>query len=174
MFALVCSYQLFLKNLKRDLILHASGVIITHPFQVISIRMMAQFVGRESIYRWGDNWQLSHWLFDELLIEWNYQLNGHFISDIFYELQLNLVIDQGDFRSRRIARIFLRINTEISLWFDMHCVNQYNMLSCQQILYQWTRESHLFCWIHSICLCKLLVSNSSGINLHGCDWFKVH
>lgn len=46
-----CSTARFLKNLKRDLILHASGVIITHPFQVISIRMMAQFVGRETIYK---------------------------------------------------------------------------------------------------------------------------
>lgn len=45
------SYDRFLKGLKRDLILHASGIIITHPFQVISIRMMAQFVGRETIYK---------------------------------------------------------------------------------------------------------------------------
>ncbi|XP_055322263.1 mitochondrial carrier homolog 2 [Sitodiplosis mosellana] len=45
------SYERFLKSLKRDLILHASGIIITHPFQVISIRMMAQFVGRETIYK---------------------------------------------------------------------------------------------------------------------------
>jgi len=45
------SYARFERNLKRDLILHASGIIITHPFQVISIRMMAQFVGKETIYR---------------------------------------------------------------------------------------------------------------------------
>lgn len=44
------SYARFIKSLKRDLVLHASGIIITHPFQVISIRMMAQFVGRETIY----------------------------------------------------------------------------------------------------------------------------
>lgn len=45
------SYERFLKSLKRDVVLHASGIIITHPFQVISIRMMAQFVGRETIYK---------------------------------------------------------------------------------------------------------------------------
>jgi len=31
-------------------ILCASGVIIAHPFHVISVRMMAQFVGQEQIY----------------------------------------------------------------------------------------------------------------------------
>lgn len=50
---LICSYDRFLKSLKRDLVLHASGIIITHPFQVISIRMMAQFVGRETIYKYA-------------------------------------------------------------------------------------------------------------------------
>lgn len=45
------SYERFLKSLKRDVVLHASGILITHPFQVISIRMMAQFVGRETIYK---------------------------------------------------------------------------------------------------------------------------
>lgn len=44
-------YERFNKSLKRDLILHASGIIISHPFQVISIRMMAQFVGKETIYK---------------------------------------------------------------------------------------------------------------------------
>lgn len=46
-----CSNKQFLKDLRRDLILHASGIIFTQPFSVISIRMMAQFVGRESIYK---------------------------------------------------------------------------------------------------------------------------
>lgn len=49
----ICSYARFIKSLKRDLVLHASGIIITHPFQVISIRMMAQFVGRETIYKYA-------------------------------------------------------------------------------------------------------------------------
>lgn len=53
------SYDRFLKSLKRDLILHASGIIITHPFQVISIRMMAQFVGRETIYKY-DQFMFIH------------------------------------------------------------------------------------------------------------------
>lgn len=45
------SQERFCASLKRDLVLHASGIIIAHPFQVISIRMMAQFVGKETIYR---------------------------------------------------------------------------------------------------------------------------
>lgn len=44
------SYERFTKSLRKELILHASCVVISHPFQVISIRMMAQFVGRETIY----------------------------------------------------------------------------------------------------------------------------
>lgn len=44
------SLKRFRRSLNRDLILHASGIIIAHPFQVISIRMMAQFVGKETIY----------------------------------------------------------------------------------------------------------------------------
>lgn len=44
------SQERFCTALKRDLVLHASGIIIAHPFQIISIRMMAQFVGKETIY----------------------------------------------------------------------------------------------------------------------------
>lgn len=40
----------FKKGLKRNLVVHTAGVVITQPFHVISIRMMAQFVGREKIY----------------------------------------------------------------------------------------------------------------------------
>ncbi|XP_031618517.1 mitochondrial carrier homolog 2 [Contarinia nasturtii] len=48
-------FRLFIKALKRDLIVHTIGITISHPFQVISIRMMAQFIGREKIYSsiWG-------------------------------------------------------------------------------------------------------------------------
>uniref|UniRef100_A0A1Q3FB59 Putative mitochondrial carrier n=1 Tax=Culex tarsalis TaxID=7177 RepID=A0A1Q3FB59_CULTA len=40
----------FKKQLKRNLVVHTAGVVISQPFHVISIRMMAQFVGRERIY----------------------------------------------------------------------------------------------------------------------------
>ncbi|XP_053687481.1 mitochondrial carrier homolog 2 [Sabethes cyaneus] len=40
----------FKKSLKRNLVVHTAGVVISQPFHVISIRMMAQFVGRERIY----------------------------------------------------------------------------------------------------------------------------
>lgn len=38
------------KQLKRSLVVHTAGVVISQPFHVISIRMMAQFVGREKLY----------------------------------------------------------------------------------------------------------------------------
>lgn len=44
------SYARFSKSLRKELIMHASCIVISHPFQVISIRMMAQFVGKETIY----------------------------------------------------------------------------------------------------------------------------
>lgn len=37
-------------QLKRDLVVHAAGIIISQPFHVMTIRMMAQFVGRETKY----------------------------------------------------------------------------------------------------------------------------
>ncbi|XP_062550121.1 mitochondrial carrier homolog 2 [Armigeres subalbatus] len=40
----------FKKQLKRNLVVHTAGVFISQPFHVISVRMMAQFVGREKIY----------------------------------------------------------------------------------------------------------------------------
>lgn len=40
----------FKDNLKRDLVIEVSGVVLSHPFQVISVRMMAQFVGKETLY----------------------------------------------------------------------------------------------------------------------------
>lgn len=45
----------FKKQLKRNLVVHTAGVVISQPFHVISVRMMAQFVGRERIYSglWG-------------------------------------------------------------------------------------------------------------------------
>lgn len=43
-------YKRYEKKLKRDLVTHTAGAIIASPFHVISIRMMAQFVGRETKY----------------------------------------------------------------------------------------------------------------------------
>ncbi|CRK93857.1 CLUMA_CG007384, isoform A [Clunio marinus] len=40
----------FEKQLKRSVVVHAAGAIISSPFHVISIRMMAQFVGKETKY----------------------------------------------------------------------------------------------------------------------------
>lgn len=42
--------EVFLKNLKRDLSNRVATIIVSHPFHVITIRMMAQFVGREVKY----------------------------------------------------------------------------------------------------------------------------
>lgn len=40
----------FETQLKRNVVVHAAGAIISSPFHVISIRMMAQFIGRETKY----------------------------------------------------------------------------------------------------------------------------
>ncbi|XP_067646571.1 mitochondrial carrier homolog 2 [Eurosta solidaginis] len=44
-------YVQFKINLKRDVVLSVSGIIVSHPFHVISLRMMAQFIGRETLYQ---------------------------------------------------------------------------------------------------------------------------
>lgn len=43
-------YKRYETKLKRDVITHTAGAIISSPFHVISIRMMAQFVGKETKY----------------------------------------------------------------------------------------------------------------------------
>jgi carrier protein len=43
-------YERFQTKLKRDIVVHATGAIIASPFHVISVRMMAQFIGRETKY----------------------------------------------------------------------------------------------------------------------------
>jgi mitochondrial carrier len=43
-------YKRFRAQLRRNVVVHAAGAVISSPFHVISIRMMAQFVGRETKY----------------------------------------------------------------------------------------------------------------------------
>lgn len=43
-------YQRFEIDLKRSVVVHAAGTVISSPFHVVSLRMMAQFVGRETKY----------------------------------------------------------------------------------------------------------------------------
>lgn len=40
----------FVKSVKRDLANRVATIIVSHPFHVITIRMMAQFIGREAKY----------------------------------------------------------------------------------------------------------------------------
>lgn len=40
----------FKAQMKRDLVIHSAGIVITQPFHVISLRMMAEFVGKETKY----------------------------------------------------------------------------------------------------------------------------
>ncbi|XP_017773643.1 PREDICTED: mitochondrial carrier homolog 2-like [Nicrophorus vespilloides] len=46
----VDSKQKFISDLKREVISRTGSIIISHPFHVITIRMMAQFVGNETKY----------------------------------------------------------------------------------------------------------------------------
>ncbi|KAG5674700.1 hypothetical protein PVAND_004652 [Polypedilum vanderplanki] len=43
-------YERYQVKLKRDIVIHTAGAIIASPFHVISVRMMAQFIGRETKY----------------------------------------------------------------------------------------------------------------------------
>lgn len=43
-------YENYQKKLRREMAITAAEVLISHPFQVVSIRMMAQFVGQETLY----------------------------------------------------------------------------------------------------------------------------
>lgn len=49
-FCTIIRFLHFKANLKRDLVLSVTGIVVAHPFHVISIRMMAQFIGREKLY----------------------------------------------------------------------------------------------------------------------------
>lgn len=40
----------FIKSVKCDLITHTAAIIVSQPFHVITVRMMAQFIGRETKY----------------------------------------------------------------------------------------------------------------------------
>lgn len=42
---------MFLKTVKKEFISRTAAIIISHPFHVITIRMMAQFIGRETKYK---------------------------------------------------------------------------------------------------------------------------
>ncbi|XP_075167620.1 mitochondrial carrier homolog 2-like [Haematobia irritans] len=44
-------YIRFKQNLKYDVLVSVLGIIVSHLFRVISVRMMAQFIGRESLYK---------------------------------------------------------------------------------------------------------------------------
>lgn len=101
------------------------------------------------------------------------QIKRHLNHFIIFNFQINLVVGKGNIRARGYIWFLFWIDTKITLWFDMHCINQHNLLSCQQVLYNWARKSHIFRWIRSICLCKCFVSNSSCLDLHGCHWIEV-
>ncbi|XP_063698524.1 mitochondrial carrier homolog 2 [Culicoides brevitarsis] len=44
-------YNLMVRQLSRDVVLHTTGIVVSHPLHVISVRMMAQFVGKEVKYK---------------------------------------------------------------------------------------------------------------------------
>ncbi|KAJ8985552.1 hypothetical protein NQ317_019936 [Molorchus minor] len=40
----------FIKSVKCDIVTHTAAIVISQPFHVITVRMMAQFIGRETKY----------------------------------------------------------------------------------------------------------------------------
>lgn len=45
-----CRKEAFIRSVKRDFANRVATIIVSHPFHVITIRMMAQFIGRETKY----------------------------------------------------------------------------------------------------------------------------
>lgn len=157
------SQERFCKSLKRELILHASGIIIAHPFQVISVRMMAQFVGKETIYRFAVVAKLYHT--HHICVAFN------FVFDLFR--QFNVVVDQRNIASGWNSRILLGTHTKTAVRLGVRRIDQRNMLRCEQILCPRCEQSYLLRWIHSIRLLEFLVSAASCVHLYDRVWFKV-
>lgn len=44
-------YYTFRRQLSRDIVLHVTALALSQPFHVISVRMMAQYIGKETIYQ---------------------------------------------------------------------------------------------------------------------------
>uniref|UniRef100_A0A6P7H1S6 Mitochondrial carrier homolog 2-like isoform X1 n=1 Tax=Diabrotica virgifera virgifera TaxID=50390 RepID=A0A6P7H1S6_DIAVI len=42
--------KIFVKGVKNEIIIHTAAIVVSQPFHVITVRMMAQFIGRESKY----------------------------------------------------------------------------------------------------------------------------
>lgn len=47
----ILRYKRYIRNMKRDVVVCVSGIVISQPFNVVSVRMMATFVGKEEAYR---------------------------------------------------------------------------------------------------------------------------
>uniref|UniRef100_A0A8B9ZUY4 Mitochondrial carrier homolog 2 n=1 Tax=Anas zonorhyncha TaxID=75864 RepID=A0A8B9ZUY4_9AVES len=55
----VSSLEQVLKETSREMVARSAATLITHPFHVITLRCMVQFIGRETKYRyraWGQLW----------------------------------------------------------------------------------------------------------------------
>jgi carrier protein len=55
-------WQKFVQDTKRNVVVHSAGIFISQPFHVITVRMMAQFVGKEKIYNglWSSFKEIYH------------------------------------------------------------------------------------------------------------------
>ncbi|KAF1619237.1 UNVERIFIED_CONTAM: hypothetical protein FQV15_0003912, partial [Eudyptes pachyrhynchus] len=49
----VSSLEQVLKETSREMVARSAAALITHPFHVITLRCMVQFIGRETKYRYG-------------------------------------------------------------------------------------------------------------------------
>ncbi|NXU21195.1 MTCH2 protein, partial [Pardalotus punctatus] len=49
----VSSLEQVLKETSREMVARSAATLITHPFHVITLRCMVQFIGRETKYRYG-------------------------------------------------------------------------------------------------------------------------
>lgn len=58
-FLLFCRRKKCISEIIRDVISRTVAIIVSHPLEVISLRMMAQFVGGETRYRYKTQYGIN-------------------------------------------------------------------------------------------------------------------
>jgi mitochondrial carrier len=147
-------YKRFKGQLRRNVTVHTLGAIISSPFHVISIRMMAQFVGREVKY-----------------------------SSIFGSI-LQIYKDEGisGFFSGFIPRLLFDISCVVIASTATYLVGRHFIREKEGRAYFGSLSSvilHIYIFdnnynnIVSVCLHEHLLSFERRFHMHGCQWIRV-
>ena len=151
-------YQRFEKDLKRSVVCHAAGTVICSPFHVISIRMMAQFVGRETKYTsiFGSIVQIYK---DEGILGFFAGLIPRLLFDISCVVvasTASYLIGRHFIREKEGRQYLGSLSSVISLYAYFDCIT-YNIIS------------NLFL----VCMFKHFLSIECCFNVYGGQWIRV-